>query len=110
MKDGAAGAAAFRAALWRSVASMRPQSRAAAPRPRSRSTSASSAEHLLARVGAERAERDGALLRLALADDEQIGDLGEAVLAHLVVDLLVAEVGLDAQAPAARSVAATSRA
>src|ERR1044072_8909483 len=54
-------------------------------------------DDLLPRVGAERAQRNGALLLLALADDEQIGDVGAAVLAQLVVDLLVPEIGLDAQ-------------
>src|SRR3546814_17738474 len=46
-------------------------------------------------VLAEGADRDSALLRLALADDEQVRNLGEAVLAHLIVDLLVAQVALE---------------
>ena len=54
-------------------------------------------------VAAQAADGDGAFLGLALADDQQERDLGQAVLAHLVVDLLVAEVGLgaDARPPAA---------
>src|SRR3546814_1365803 len=47
-------------------------------------------------VVAEGADRDGAFLGLALADDEQIGDFGEAVFAVLVVDLLVPEVAFSA--------------
>src|SRR3546814_3327309 len=39
-----------------------------------------------------------AFLGLALADDEQIGDFGEAVFADLVVDLLVPEVAFSADA------------
>src|SRR3546814_3128429 len=54
------------------------------------------ADHFLAGVGSERAERHRPLLGLPLADDEQIRNLGEAVLAHLVVDLLVAKVRLHA--------------
>src|SRR3546814_3395218 len=49
-------------------------------------------------VVAEGADRDGAFLGLALADDEQIGDFGEAVFADLVVDLLVPEVAFGADA------------
>src|SRR3546814_6262613 len=45
-------------------------------------------QHLLP-LPAEHAQRDGAFLRLALADDEQVGHLGKAVLAHLLVDFLV---------------------
>ena len=40
----------------------------------------------------------GAFGRFLLADHEQRRDLGERVLAHLVIDLLVAQVALDAQA------------
>ena len=47
-------------------------------------------------LGAEPAQRDRAFFGLALADDQQQRDLGEAVLAHLVVDLLVAKVGFNA--------------
>src|SRR5260370_11066469 len=49
------------------------------------------------RRAAEPAQRDGTLLRLAPADDEHQRDLGQAVLAHLVADLLVAGIGDDAQ-------------
>ena len=48
-------------------------------------------------VRTEAADRDGAFIRLALADDEQQRNLGQAMLANLVIDLLVAEVGLGAQ-------------
>ena len=47
-------------------------------------------------LAAEPAQRDRSFLGLALADDEQQRDLGQAVFAHLVVDLLVAKVGFDA--------------
>ena len=53
-------------------------------------------EHLLL-LDAEPPDRNRPLLRLALADHEHHRHLGERVLAHLVVDLLVAEVGLGAQ-------------
>src|SRR5688500_19813306 len=56
------------------------------------------AQHFLPSVGAKRPKSDGALLRLALADHEQVWDPREAVLAHLVVDLLVAKVRLDTNA------------
>ena len=46
---------------------------------------------------AEAADRDRALGRFLLADHEQDRDLGEGVLAHFVVDLLVAQVAFDAQ-------------
>ena len=49
-------------------------------------------------LGAHAPERDRALLRLALSDDQQQRHLGEAVLAHLIVDLLVAKVGRDSDA------------
>src|SRR4051812_1118071 len=49
-------------------------------------------------VLAEGPNRDAALLLLALADDEEVGDVGEAVLADLVIDLLVPEVERDSQA------------
>ena len=39
-----------------------------------------------------------AFLGLALADHQQVRDLGERVLAHLVVDFLVPRVGVDANA------------
>src|SRR5262245_42438477 len=50
---------------------------------------------------AQAAQRHGALGDLALADREQHRNLREAVLAHLVVDLLVAQIRLGAQARAA---------
>src|SRR4051812_8907109 len=46
---------------------------------------------------AQAAQRDGALLGLALANHEHRRHLRQAVLAHLVVDFLVGEIGLDAQ-------------
>src|SRR3954454_10818887 len=49
-------------------------------------------------VLAEGPNRDAALLLLPLADDEEGGDVGEAVLADLVIDLLVPEVERDSQA------------
>src|SRR3954447_16066650 len=54
------------------------------------------AHHLLMFVSAEPAKRNTAFLRFALANDQQQRDLGKAMLAHLVVDLLVTKVGLDA--------------
>ena len=42
-----------------------------------------------------------------LADDEQRGDLRQRMLADLVVDLLIAQVDLDAQAGARRRTATT---
>ena len=56
------------------------------------------AHHLLPILGAETAKRDRALVGLALADDQQQRDLGEADARAPLVDLLVAEVGLDANA------------
>src|SRR5438876_8852891 len=53
-------------------------------------------------LAAEPAQRDGAHLRLALADDEQERDLLQAVLADLVVDLLVGDVELDPKAERGR--------
>src|SRR5512139_1581772 len=47
---------------------------------------------------AKRADCNRAFLGLALADHQQVRDLLQRVLAHLVVDLLVAQVGLDADA------------
>src|SRR3546814_12470827 len=49
-------------------------------------------------VLAEGADRDSALLRLALADDEQVRNLGDAVLAHLIVDLPLSPVALEPDA------------
>src|SRR3546814_3769675 len=48
-----------------------------------------SSDLLLAKL----AQGHRALVRLPPADDQQIGHFGQAVFAHLVVDLLVAEVG-----------------
>src|SRR5690606_1132688 len=53
-------------------------------------------------LAAETADRDLALLGLTLADDEQYRDLAQRVLADLVVDLLVAQVAVDAQAGGAK--------
>ena len=44
------------------------------------------------------ADRDRAFLGLALAHHQQQRHLGQAMLAHLVVDFLVAQVGLDPKA------------
>src|SRR5437660_10074989 len=46
---------------------------------------------------AEAPDRHGPFGRLLLADDQQDRDLGERVLADLVVDLLVAKVEFDPQ-------------
>ena len=54
------------------------------------------AHRKLALLAAKPAQRDRPLLGLALSNHQQQRDLGEAVLAHLVIDLLVAKVGLDA--------------
>src|SRR5262249_19848705 len=54
-------------------------------------------QHLLG-VGAQAAQRHRSVLRLLAADDGDHRDLGQRVFADLVVDLLVAQVGLDAQA------------
>ena len=50
-------------------------------------------EHLLL-LRSEPPHRDRPLLSLALADHEHHRHLGKRVLAHLVIDLLVAEIGL----------------
>src|ERR1700730_6251115 len=50
-------------------------------------------------LAAEPADRDGAGLRLALAHHQKRRDLGEAVLADLVGDLLVAQIRLDPESP-----------
>ena len=39
----------------------------------------------------------GAATAVAFADDKQDGNLGKRMLAHLVADLLVAQVGLNPQ-------------
>ena len=49
---------------------------------------------------AEAADRDGALGCLLAADHQQRRHLGERVLAHLVIDRLVAQVARDPQAGA----------
>src|SRR3954449_11789657 len=54
--------------------------------------------HHLLPVAAEPADRDRMALGFLLADNEEGRDLGQRVLADLVVDLLVAQVDLDAQA------------
>src|SRR3954454_13222508 len=46
---------------------------------------------------AQAAQRDAALLGLALTDDQHDRHLRQAVLAHLVVDLLVGGIDLDPQ-------------
>src|SRR5688500_11306983 len=48
--------------------------------------------HLLVLL-AEPPDRNGAFGRLLLAGHQQRRDLGERMLAHLVVDLLVAQIG-----------------
>ena len=51
---------------------------------------------------AEAADRNRAVARLLAADHEQSRHLGERMLAHLVIDLFVAQVALDPQARALR--------
>ena len=70
----------------------------AASLPAASTATASSRRHHLLRLRAQPAQRHLALLGLAAADDGDHRDLGQGVLAHLVADLLVAQVGLDAQA------------
>src|SRR5205814_2631183 len=48
-------------------------------------------------MAAEPSDVDACLLRLALAGHENNRNLGKRVLAYLVVDFLVAQVGLDSQ-------------
>ena len=80
-----------------------------APRARHRAAARSG-------LPAEAADRDRALGRFLAPDHEQRRHLGKRMLAHLVIDLLVAQVGLDAQArraapprsPRARSRSASS--
>ena len=53
--------------------------------------------HRLLLLRTEPAHRDGPFDRLALADDEQHRHFGERMFAHLVGDLLVAQIAFDAQ-------------
>mgnify|MGYP000753663923 CR=1 FL=1 len=46
---------------------------------------------------AQRAHSNGAFIRFAHADDQQVRNLRQRMLAHLVVDLLVTDVGLGAE-------------
>ena len=63
--------------------------------------------HELLILAPQAAHGDGAGFGLALADDEDDRHLGERVFAHLVVDLLVAQIG-STRRPAALSAATTS--
>src|ERR1700676_1021288 len=56
--------------------------------------------HHLLRLAAEPADRNRVSLGLLLADHEQCRDFRQRVLADLVIDLLVAQIDLDAQARA----------
>ena len=51
---------------------------------------------------AQTADRNRALGRFFLADHQQDRDLGEGVLAHFVIDFLVAQVAFHAQAEFSR--------
>ena len=59
---------------------------------------------------AEPADRDGALGRFLAADHQQRRNLGERMLAHLVIDLLVAQVAARRASPARVAAAITARA
>src|SRR3546814_16202749 len=54
------------------------------------------ADHFLAGVGSERAERHSPLTGIPLADDEKMRHLCDDVLTHLVVTLLVSKVRIHA--------------
>src|SRR6185437_3443210 len=84
-----------------------PSSRRAAPHVRRRRLVDEAGDRRLEaeralRVRSEPAHRDGALRSLAFADGDDDRGLGQRMLAHLVADLLVGEIGLDAKPRLAR--------